>query len=506
MTTRRQDPANRKFNQSAFASSVENERGILANLVAARAARLTDAEEITVLWWLQQISWRDGGLEGFAARFLEENAREIATPTMLRIGIEPTRIYSAEQVRAIRAELPRLELLNRFPLRGEHVPCFADFLLDDEDFRTDKSKSENHPTSYQTKDFLSACAWRSAEQFAEYLKQALVDPASDSLRNGRWNFPRLWDALVATRENEIASAGAAIIETEITRQVHEELDYALASRGFVLVEGREGIGKSEAARTWCAKNPGRSVYVRLESGSDETTLYRAIARAIGTACSYARKAVEMRARIQDALQSGHLILVIDEAHFLWPQSERSERTAPKRLDWLRTAIIDHDVPVALISTPQFFERQCDRFRKAGWNANQIQRRLARTIELPEKLSDEDMIAVARGYFPDAAPVEAMRIAAAAQLTVGNLTTIKHLRKRVDFLVGRRSQESKSSLLKIALDEIHMLPAPQQTPPVRADGRAAATPMHAPRARLAQPLCPSVKTPGNRLEKLIASPV
>src|SRR5690606_3590328 len=122
----------------------------------------------------------------------------------------------------------------------------------------------------------------------------------------------LWDSLVEYRQREIKAARARCVETAVTTQVWDELDYALESRSFVLVEGREGIGKTEAARAWCAQHPGRTVYIRLESGTDEQTLYRSIARRIGTACSYGRKTTEMRARIQDALQSGHLMLVIDE--------------------------------------------------------------------------------------------------------------------------------------------------------------------------------------------------
>ena len=73
MQTRRQNPATREFRQDAFASSAEFERGILGNLVAARCHKLTDRGEIALIWWLQQISWREGGLEAFAREFLEAN-------------------------------------------------------------------------------------------------------------------------------------------------------------------------------------------------------------------------------------------------------------------------------------------------------------------------------------------------------------------------------------------------------------------------------------------------
>ena len=56
MPTRHQSDQDRKFRQDAFASSCEHDRGILGNLVAARCHKITDPEELRVLWWLQQAS------------------------------------------------------------------------------------------------------------------------------------------------------------------------------------------------------------------------------------------------------------------------------------------------------------------------------------------------------------------------------------------------------------------------------------------------------------------
>jgi len=249
----------------------------------------------------------------------------------------------------------------------------------------------------------------------------------------------------------------------------------------VLIEGREGIGKSHAAENWCAQHAGQVVYVRLESGTDESTLFRSIARAIGTACSYSRKATQMRARIQDALQPGQLMLVLDEAHFLWPQSERAARSAPKRMDWLRTALIDFGVPVALISTPQYFSNACDRFRKGGWNSLQIQRRLARTATLPEphEVPVEDVLRIVERYFPVSDARTHKQVAALAIGTIGFLTTIKHLRKRVDFLVSRRPGTKEAAILVYAMRDMGLpevaTPAPAATPEAPPKDRLSAPP-------------------------------
>lgn len=369
---------------------------------------------------------------------------------MHTLGFESGRIYSASEVRIVRKEIP----FSSFLLKGECAEDFEEPNLLGEIARSRDwcDRASKNPENYPAAVFVSECGM-SPGKFADKLRRLLVDPASGSLRKGLWNFPQLWEALGQWRNEESANARDRIVETEITRQIFEELDFALESRSFVLIEGREGIGKSEAARAWCDQRPGRAIYVRLEAGADETTLYRSIARRIGTACSYQRKAVEMRARIQDALQAGHIALVLDEAHFLWPQAERSERGVPKRMDWVRTALVDFGVPVALISTPQYFARQCDRYRKAGWNANQVQRRLARTATLPETVSADDALKVGRSYFPDASNRLLKRTAGVALLSVGRLTMFSHLRKRVDFLASRRSGATQTELLEFALSEI-----------------------------------------------------
>jgi hypothetical protein len=479
MQTRRQNPDQKKFRPDAFASSVEHDRGLLGNLVAARCHKLTDPEEITMLWWLQQLSWREGGMERFVSDFLDANQSQIGTRSMQKFGMGKGQVYNADQVRVVRAEMGRDD---QFPLRGERLCDYSFRSLIEVSISVElaaREEEKKFPASYPVGAFIKACHL-SKEELAETLNGYAVDPATESLKEGLWNFPTLWEALKEWRQMEIDAAKGNLVETQITRTVCEELDFALHSRSFILIEGREGVGKTKAAKNWCTQHPGQAVYVRLESGTDEATLYRSIARAIGTACSYGRKATEMKLRIQDALQPGQMMLVLDEAHFLWPQSDRSARSAPKRVDWLRTALIDFGVPIALISTPQYFARACDKFLKGGWNANQIQRRLAHTVSLPDFISAEEMKAVAKSYFPKASGADITRIAVTAATELGFLTVMQHLRKRVDFIAAKTPGRSDAECLDEAL-QAHPVPA---TP--------------APAAQVATPLPAAGKPPEGRL--------
>jgi len=338
MPTRRQDSDRKLFRQDAFASSAENDRGLLGNLVAARCHKLTDREEITMLWWLQQVSWRDGGLEKFASDFLATNQTRIGTPSMHKFGMKPGQVYNAEQVRIVRAEIknrPHALRDDAYPLRGERPVADMSDLIDlpYERQAAERVEAANYPNSYPAADFIEAYN-PGEQQFVETLKCATVDPSSPLLRDGLWYFPSLWAALCIWRQREIDATRGRIVETEVSTKVFAALDYAHESKCFVLVEGREGIGKSMSAKAWCDQHSGEAVYVSLESGTDETTLFRSIARALGTACALSRNAGDIKARIEEALLPGHLTLVLDEAHFLWPQSGRAQRSAPKRMDWL----------------------------------------------------------------------------------------------------------------------------------------------------------------------------
>ena len=501
MPTRRQNTEAKVFRQDAFASSPEYDRGILGNLLAARCQRLTDREEIALMWWLQSVSWAEGGLLAFARAFIESHLEEFCPESFRRIGIDRSRVYGPEEIRRIRGPLS-VEMQQRLGLKGERMPKPWDLI--DLPFESEEEAS-GHPTAYSGADLIEIFVPSSGE-LVGWIQNALVNPASAGLKIGFGFFSEIYAALQAERAKRASETGSRLVETGVTRQVFEELDFALESKSFVLIEGREGIGKSEAARAWVAKRPGLAVYVALECGSDETTLYRAIARQIGTSCTYTRKAIEVRMRVQDALQPGQIMLVIDEAHFLWPQSERSERTAPRRLDWLRTALIDFGVPVALISTPQYFSRQCDRFRKCGWNANQIQRRLARTAVLPEKIEKKDAVAVAQSYFPAVPAYEAKRIGGVACMSIGYLSTISHLRKRVDYLARRHSNVDELELVEQAIAELGLKLDGRQPVDSEASKRAAQALQTLRTARAVTPEAAPARSPRMNFQPpLISSP-
>ena len=60
----------------------------------------------------------------------------------------------------------------------------------------------------------------------------------------------------------------------------------------------------------------------------------------------------MQIKVEEFFRKTRLMLVIDEVHYLWPQHERIYST-PELINWVNTALVNHQVPVALICTDQF---------------------------------------------------------------------------------------------------------------------------------------------------------
>jgi hypothetical protein len=72
---------------------------------------------------------------------------------------------------------------------------------------------------------------------------------------------------------------------------------------MVMIDGISRIGKSTAAETWCKQHLGEARYLSLRDVRDDTRFFRTIARALGLASTYTRKAVEMRDRSEDMLHN-----------------------------------------------------------------------------------------------------------------------------------------------------------------------------------------------------------
>lgn len=236
---------------------------------------------------------------------------------------------------------------------------------------------------------LSNVGFRRIEAFNEFEHSSgapwyFVDVATAVLR---------W---IDRRKGEIA---ATIAETEVTRNVFKWLGKARSTSRAVMISGNSRFGKTESLRTWCAMNPGLARLVNTPASNSEGELLREVAKALGLEIGQNGSAARLRDRIDYVLSNSRLMLVFDESHLIFPVNF-SRNTAPARLNWVRRSVMDAGLPCAFCSTPQSYNSAQKRYVKTtGYAIEQFTGRLLKTVELPEELSREDLLAVARIHFP-----------------------------------------------------------------------------------------------------------
>jgi len=290
-----------------------------------------------------------------------------------------------------------------------------------------------------------------------------------------------WRLAAAYRESWIKKHPGAV-ETTIGRRVTEAFDFARETRSMVLVDGVARIGKTFSARAYCERSGGMARYVQVPFSNDDATFFRAIARAVGVSSSLQLKTLHLRARVEEVLQAGDLLIVLDEAAWLWPQTGRNY-SLPGRISWLTTALVNLGVPVALITTPQFHTSQRRTENQTGWASEQFIGRIGHIERLPEVLPIQDLLAVARSIFPEGDEKTWQALAGYADLNQQTkLAGIDALAKRARWLAHQQGRAEatpddlrramRESVLPVAFVSEKAVPARRS--PARRDARATDT--------------------------------
>jgi hypothetical protein len=225
--------------------------------------------------------------------------------------------------------------------------------------------------------------------------------------------------------------------TEVALKVFDALDYAWAERKLVRITGSARFGKTESVRTWAAMHPGCARLVTVPCSNSVGDLVRAVAKALGNPASYGSRSLELRSKVEFVLRYGRLGFIADESHFLIAVRYNAT-SSPDRLNWLRTEIVDRRLPCALISTPQAYNGQCERFQRAtGYNMEQFTGRTAMALELPDRLTAEDMTALARLHFPELRESLIGMAVGAAKQSQSYLKAIEDIASRSRWLASKR---------------------------------------------------------------------
>jgi len=358
--------------------STDFERGLLANIVAKRCERITEAADRDLIWFIQGRS-HGAGLDKLAAELLRRFPDRVdAGPTG-----DPSEAAWLARRHRLAEQAARANYLSAIESGSPLPPAHA--AATDEEAPRISSAAKDGP--------------KMVEALVDEITRLCVDPAYDLQACGPWCFktlvPCLREYMVAwTKERQ-----HEVVATRITNQIFEQLDYCWQSGSMVVIEGPSlKVGKSFGAQAWGNAHPGRSRSVEVPSTNDDIGFFRALARSNGSASALSMKGVQLRERVELALRSSKLMLVLDDAHYLWPQSNR-RGALPNRLNWLLSALVKHGVPVALITTPQFTSDQQIVERKTGWTSAQFLGEIGAYHRLPGVLSIDELSAIAAHCLP-----------------------------------------------------------------------------------------------------------
>jgi hypothetical protein len=437
---------------STLQSAARLENAILAREIEQQP-RIPEA-----LLYLEYQSRQPGALDAVAARMIQNQGRSIGTRVMREVG--PVKIYSPRQSLKIWSALPvycrqnfpdqeawRLELLrdelpdaplnfqeqeqldavvNRamsLPPEFRDPSCISEqsyaWLREMYYIRLQRGEAEeltlDDPVAAATlakltpNAFQDLCLSAAREHLARHL--AILCNSPDSVLTGPWYWAELFPALLAEMDQWAKAVLGSIANTSVYKVAMDSFEFACQRKKPVRLHGETKFGKSIVAKKFCHAFPGRARYVQVPWSNREGHLMEEIGKAFGV-YQTGPKAEET---IETLCQTFKILIVLDEAHGLFP-TKLSRNSGPGRLNWVRLELFKHDVPVALVTTPQYNQVE-ERFSKATeWNIDQFNGCIYQYPQLPDRITFDELVAIGQTYLPGTDPDIIGLVAAEAEIT------------------------------------------------------------------------------------------
>lgn len=389
-----------------------------------------------------------GGLRSFTDDLIADSLDLIGTRQMRQLG---TVQYDRVMASAVYNEIPWRE--RNLGESGDDW-MFEAVLSDDENSRDPWLGSSVSRTPRRVSDraiegivkkanraaFQVLCLAAARESLAGYLRNLCEvpnvlfhdNPKGERWTDGQapWYFTDIAIALLRFIDRLSDIARRQIAETEVSRQVEKWLGGAHTARKGVLISGTSRFGKTESVQTFCEAHPGRARLVQTPSSNSESEFLREVAKSFGMEIGAKQRGYQLREEINYLVDQAGLMLVFDEAQGIFPASF-GRNTPPTRLNWIRRRVLDCGVPAAFICTPQSYQNARRKFLQAtNFAIQQWDGRLLQTVHLPEEVSREDLLAIARVWFPTLGSAHLELIVSAAKLTernyVSNISRIADL--------------------------------------------------------------------------------
>lgn len=375
---------------------------------------------VEMMWFLQWVSRPEnhaGGLARFTRQLVEDHLPKLIPASLLAVAGEK-RITPA-QYAIIDRELLGLE--------GDSKPPTPSCLLDDFGEKMELSQAEKQirlkrfAETFSPAERIEEIIQSAHEELATYLRELcefrntkfegrpryysstyLYQFGREDIEQGPpLHWPTVCKDILTWMDQRAVKVQAELAQTQVSVEILKWIRRAKQCQRPVWLTGSCRLGKTTTLRILAKAFPGQYRVVDTPDDQGVQSLCTAIASALGiefTNDSIQRK----RAKIEEVLIQAKLMLLFDESHFLYPVTV-TKMTRPQRLDFVRTTIIDRGITAAFISTPQSIHEAKRKLEKmTGYTQGQWNGRMIREepIELPEEISEEEKMAVARIHFPD----------------------------------------------------------------------------------------------------------
>jgi hypothetical protein len=219
-----------------------------------------------------------------------------------------------------------------------------------------------------------------------------------------WYFVNVADALLAFMDARAKQLRLSLADTEVTHLVYRWIVKSRNMKRGIMIIGNSRFGKSEAAKLHAKMYPCSCRWVNTPEFNSVSDLLLEIAKSVGLEVGPTNAGRELRERIDYVLRFSGLQIIFDESQRLLP-AVYSKNTAPARLNWVRRSFMEpgREIAAVFICTPQsYLPAKLAFVKKTGFAMEQFDERILKTVRVPEKLSEADLLAVARIHFPQLA--------------------------------------------------------------------------------------------------------